>query len=337
MSKISEFIEQKQRLYENGKIFDMSDWARTPEMYIASLRNAMALKQLPKSAQNKTAYRRPNPYTVATIIEKEILGQLKSKTRFLETYYDTTPRNKLLYWGALFDTLFNFYANIKSLSVVEPRQQYIKQSEYSKMPKRFRSALKKTEKGYVVEKEPDAKKYRLAFNGSYQKAKFSELMTEARELIKSLYTDSVICHDLIDSDCRETDYGTLERFEYEAIHGTMPSNAGKIKQYFITDKELVAVQKLKSIFREIQDMFLFFEHKSNGQDTIYEYNDAKRRQNIVKEAQAVSRTAQQYVVSVKKATKLLDRQAVFCAERALKETKSEILYGLKKQIDTRIK
>ncbi len=336
MSKISEFIKQKQHLYENGKIFDVSDYSRTPEMYIASLRNAMALKQLPKSAQNRTAYRRPNPYTVATIIEKEILGQLKSKTRFLEPYYDATPRNKLLYWGALFDTLFDFYANINSLSVIEPRQQYIKQSEYNKMPKRFRSALKKTEKGYVVEKEPATKKYRLAFDGSYQKAKFSELMKEARELIKSIYTDSVICHDLVDCEHRETDYGTIERFEYEAIHGTMPSDAGKIKQYFITDKEADTVRKLKDIFYKIQCMFLFFEHKSNGQDSIYEYNDAKRRHNIVKEAQAVARTAQQYVVSVRKETKCLDHQAVIDAERAFENTKRQILYGLRKQINTNI-
>lgn len=34
MSKISEFIEQKQHFYENGKFFDRSDWARTPEIYM---------------------------------------------------------------------------------------------------------------------------------------------------------------------------------------------------------------------------------------------------------------------------------------------------------------
>ncbi len=336
MSKISEFIEEKRHLYENGKYFDLSGLARTPEIYMAGFRNSQALKELPQKTKNKTEYRRPNPFFAVSIIEKEILEQLKSKTRLLEPYNKATPRNKLLYWGALFDTLSDFYIkNIGGLSVIEPRQQYIKQSEYEKMPKRYRSALKKTKKGYVVEKEPDAKKYRLMFNQA-DHIKFSKLMKEAKELIKSIYTDTVIEHELVGNSFRKTKNNLSERFEYKSIHGTMPSPVDRIDQYFITDKEVETVKKLKIIFREIQDMFYYFEHKSNAQETIYEYNDAQRRHNVVKDAQSVTRTAQQYVVSVKKASKYLDKYDVMAAEHAFENTKRQVLSGLKKQLDFRI-
>ena len=199
----------------------------------------------------------------------------------------------------------------------------------------FSNTYDRLKKGYVVEKEPDAKKYRLMFNQA-DYIKFSKLMQEARELIKSIYTDTVIEHELISSSFRKTKSSLSEHFGYKSIHGTMPSPANRIDQYFIKDKEVETVKKLKIIFREIQDMFYYFEHKSNAQETIYEYNDAQRRHNVVKDAQSVTRTAQQYVVSVKKASKYLDKYDVMAAEHAFENTKRQVLSGLKKQLDSRI-
>lgn len=239
---------------------------------------------LPKQAQNKDNFRNPDANQITATIIKQIEKKFQNKTKALKKH----SQNKLSYWGALFETILDFYTN--NIMMGKPTK-LINEDDFNKIPKRCRSVFKKQNNLYRVSNSKESgDKISLVFIDAKAEQQFIELSNEARELISVIYNKDVIKSVLPESE-----------------------------------KQIYAFNRLQKIFNIIINLCFFVKTKSNANDVISEYKYAKTNENIILKAQRHIRTAHQLVVSAKKNSKIFNDKYISDTEARYKQTKCEVL------------
>ena len=144
----------------------------------------------------------------------------------------------------MFDTILNFYTN----NIISKKHaKYINQTNFNKIPKRCRNALKKQENnGYLIyTNKENADKISLCFMDGKARQQFTELSNEARNLIPLIYI--------------------------------------KTKKT-ISDEQINAFNRLQKIFGILTNLCFFVKIKSNANNTMLEYNHSKNNKDIVLKA-----------------------------------------------------
>jgi len=239
---------------------------------------------LPKQAQNKDNFRNPDANQITATVIKQIEKEFKNKTKALKKH----SQNKLSYWGALFETILDFYTN--NIMVDKPTKR-IHKNDFNKIPKYCRSAFKKQNDWYSVSNSKESgDKISLVFIDAKAEQQFTELSDEANKLIPVIYNKGV-------------------------IESVSPES----------DKQIYAFNRLQKIFNIIINLCFFVKTKSNVNDVISEYKYAKTNKDIILKAQRHLRTAQQLVVSAKKNSEIFNDKYISETEARYKQTKCEVL------------
>lgn len=97
-----ENYKDRKHLRANGQSITLT--GESPKKYLDRLQHLIANTKLPEYAPNMS-----NDSTeIAADINTSITNELLDKTVFLLPYSKEKPKNKVLWWGAVFDTLFDF-------------------------------------------------------------------------------------------------------------------------------------------------------------------------------------------------------------------------------------
>ena len=311
--------------YKNGK--DSIITYTNPEYYLQSLQVLFERVTTPKQMQNKDKFRQLGQLDIHNYTEqiiREVRYYTAQKTLFLNEYDKASPQNKVIYWGALFDSLLNFFIDNSLVGAQE--YKIISKSEYDQMPKRYRSAVKKYDNDYTIS---STSKSKMTLECTDDTA-FIRLANEAEKLIKKIYNSKQITTgNLIEYQSGYDEDGNPWWFEkYECINVAVKSSASRFQQQFVTDEQISAIRRLRTIFTNIAEMTYFVQHKSNAKDIIWEYETAKSNQNDFLYAQRHLRTANQVVVSAKKYPGLFDQKYLSNVEKRYKNTREQVLQTL---------
>lgn len=281
MPKFLQNIENERHLKDNGEHIAAETYE--PKEFLDFAKTIWPMWSiLPKSAQNKDDFRNPNANQITETVIEYINKKFQNKTKALN------PQNKLSYWGALFETILDFYTN--NIMMNQPTKS-INENNFDKIPKRCRSVFKKQNNWYrVSNSKKTGDKISLVFIDAKAEQQFIELSNEARELISVIYNKSVIKSVLPESD-----------------------------------KQIYAFNRLQKIFNIIINLCFFVKTKSNVNDVISEYKYAKTNKDIILKAQRHLRTAQQLVVSAKKNSEIFNDKYISDTETRYERTKREVL------------
>lgn len=337
MTKIRDIYNQQKRLYENGKNFSAKGYE--PKSFLKHLVFIIdsAYKLTPEHMVNKDEFRRNQSQKVIDAIHKDLYDKMVLKTSFLGKYTELSPRDKLSYWGAMFDTALEFFTYSASNSYKHRDCSYISKQEYNKIPKRYRSAIKKQNGGYSIDTTPNEGVKPVLFikDISLQEKAFS-LLNEAKELVSLIYKHEFLENKLIDfHEYIDSEGALCCKYVTENIYGAKPSSHRLFQHLLISDEQIKAVERLKEILQNLPGLFWIIPSKANATDTIAEYKDAKRRHDIVLEAQRHVRTASQVVVSTKKHKTLFDKHDVKQAEIDYNTEKTKTLAKLNRAMRIR--
>ena len=327
--------------YFANKKFSIWDYMRAIEKDVLSSNKLP--KQLTKpKAQNKTQ-------EIIDEIINTIRQNLYERTDLLETYEKETPLNKLAYWGALFDSLLEFFSyqasnqflsyDIKTKTFKRAcplKYEYVHKSDYADIPVRFRDGLKKGETGYIVAKEQP--KYGLVFKNDSARHSFDILVEEAKKLLPVLYSPETYTNSIIiNSYFEEDEY--FENFKIKKFKKINPNKENIFYQQLITDEQLSAYEKLKGIILTIVSLFYYIERKSNAQTIFKEYEKYKHAgpsKGFLSRAQSFTRTEKQLLVSMKKAQDFFKPEDIESMEKQLQNYRSVIMENLHDKIKTNI-
>lgn len=333
MVKIIDKIKENKHLRKNGeRVFKIPYCiVGTPTKY---LDEKFEINSLPQHMINKTEYREPNGYCA---VENEIRGRIteifNDKTKLLKPYEAETPRNKLQYWGALFETVVDFVsANLPEYK----RPAFINDDKYDTIPKRYRSAIQNHNGMHTVVKTEDSNTYIQSlfaktmdnpgiiqydmFDNSEAGAVNQQIET-IRKLLPIIYKPDIISREI--QTVQESDNTMTIRQIF--TYGAKPSTESKAKQQRVTDEEVDVFDKLYQACQELTPKFYYVASKSNTHDIIEEYKREQNNKDIVLKAQRHLRSAQQVVVSAKKNSALLDEKYIADAEDNYNDIKKRVL------------
>jgi len=305
-------LENNIQMRENGKTPIL---ATSPRYYLDTLYALIAMGQIPKAMQHKDDFRNINMKNIATIIDKIITDDYKSERMVFKKYNEETPINKVLIWGTMFNTLLKFFADTTPQDY--ERYGYINKEDYKKIPKRYRDAIKKHKDGYIiVAKRSAAPKLSLMFENDNNEKQFNDLINEAKKLVPVIYTVN------------------------KNVYWATPSTLSQRRQKFVSNEQIAAIKRLRTIFENIIDLVVFIKTKSNAHATIAEYLRELHNKNIVLKAQRYIRTVSQVVVSAKKNSELFD-SAHFAGnyikqtEKRYKNTRNQVINTIRDRICSR--
>lgn len=330
MSKIIDKTKEKKHLRENGQYIINRTKLITPTEYLAT---RIKINDLPRHMINKDEFRNTYPHIVEETIKGLITDIYNDKTQLLKPYDKETPRNKLLHWGALFDTIVDF---ISTTLPENKTYKFINKQKYNAIPKRYRSAIQNHNGMHKVVKTEDSDTYVQSLfaktmdnPGIIQYDIFDDSEADAvnqqietiRKLLPTIYKEDIIDREIKTIQQADDSITVTQVLTY----GAKPSTESKAKQQCITDKEVIAFNKIFDICIALSKSFYYVASKSNTHDIIEEYKREQNNKDIVLKAQRHLRSAQQVVVSAKKNSALLDEKYIADAEDNYNDIKKRVL------------
>ena len=335
MSRIMNKIKENKHLRENGQYIINRTKLITPTEYLAT---RIKINDLPRHMINKDEFRNTYPHIVEETIKELITDIYNDKTQLLKPYDKETPRNKLLHWGALFGTIVDF---ISTTLPENKTYKFINDDKYDTIPKRYRSAIQNHNGMHTVVKTEDSDTYvqslfTEAMNNvtSYDRFDTTELdstlqqIETIRKLLPTIYKKDIIDREITNIQQADESITVKQVLTY----GAKPSTESKAKQQCITDKEVIAFNKIFDICIALSKRFYYVAGKSNTHDIMAEYKREEDNKNLVLKAQRHLRTLSQVVVSAKKNFASLDKQYVDETEQKYQETRKRILSKVYDQI-----
>lgn len=330
MSKIIDKTKEKKHLRENGQYIINRTKLMTPTEYLAT---RIKINDLPRHMINKDEFRNTYPHIVEETIKELITDTYNDKTQLLKPYDKETPRNKLLHWGALFGTIVDF---ISTTLPENKTYKFINKQKYNAIPKRYRSAIQHHSGLHTIPCTEDSDTYvqslfaKIMDNpGIIQYDMFDDSEADAvnqqietvRKLLPTIYKKDIIDREITNIQQADDSITVKQVLTY----GAKPSTESKAKQQCITDKEVIAFNKIFDICIALSKRFYYVAGKSNTHDIIEEYKREQNNKDIVLKAQRHLRSAQQVVVSAKKNSALLDEKYIADAEDNYNDIKKRVL------------
>lgn len=330
MSKIIDKTKEKKHLRENGQYIINRTKLITPTEYLAT---RIKINDLPRHMINKDEFRNTDPHIVEETIKGLITDIYNDKTQLLKPYDKETPHNKLQYWGALFETVVDFVsANLPE----NKTYKFINKQKYNAIPKRYRSAIQHHFGRHTIPCTEDSDTYVQSLfaktmdnPGIIQYDIFDDSEADAvnqqietiRKLLPTIYKEDIIDREIQTIQQADDSITVTQVLTY----GAKPSAESKAKQQYITDKEVIAFNKIFDICIALSKRFYYVAGKSNTHDIIEEYKREQNNKDIVLKAQRHLWYAQQVVVSAKKNSALLDEKYIADAEDNYNDIKKRVL------------
>ena len=285
-----EKIQERRHLIQNGQHETL---ANSPRVYCEHMQELIKSKCVARSSD---ITKEISDYINKGTEKKALLLPKAAYTKY-------TPQNKVALWGAAFATWIEFFKeHLERPRTAKPK--IIWPNEYNKIPKRYRNAIKPVEHIYLMPVEQvESPKLFLRFKDAAALKQFKRLMAEAERLLPLVYTETAIY----------TIWGNGDEIEKRG-YGAQPSTKNESQQQQVSDEQLIAINRLKSLFAQMSDLVYFIKKQSNAWATIAEYTESQKNKDMILKAQRYLRTVKQEVVSAKKNADVIGKDTVHQAE-----------------------
>lgn len=333
-------IKRPCKKYINGRKLSKSELS--PEVFVNEYFIPKIHKQeLPKHMENKDVFRRQDPKTAIEDLHQEIITRYHAKQSGFLPYDEETPYNKMLLWGIMFAVLYKIFVKNPLQKNNDKKYITIGTKQYNAVPSRYHGIFTKTSGNthtYIDDKS-NAKYHVLHTFES--KENLYTIQKQIQTALPLIYKKKLVKmapkfikehHDFA-PDGTEFCWHEIATIK---THGQF-ANTDRMKSKFVSDGQMESIEQLKIIFENIASECLILKPKHGAREIYYEYMDENTRKQIVTKAQKLTRTANQMIVSTRKAEDFCDLTQMHLAEDYNKKARRHVLYQLKQKISIKIK
>lgn len=333
MLKIIEQIKTKIQEHKNGK--ELTEQSIFPIKFVReTIIPSIQKSGLPKQMVNTDKSRQKDQTSAIADIEDAIIKAYFDKRSGFKKYIEETPYNKMLLWGIMFESL-------REVLIGETLKQYprtikkINTKQYADLPKRYRGIFKKDNKYpnlYTTVLKSEEEKFNIGHN-----LDFDILNKKIHDLISLLYEEEIIDTYETTIDCGYDEEGRYwESGQIYHRYGQC-ANTNPAKSNFVSDEQMDAIIELQKIFTKIASEIYVTKTKHGNTEIWDEMQDEQSRDHIFWRAQKLTRTANQLVVSTRKASEFCGERQIRQATEHYNRVRNDVMSQLRRKTSVRIK
>ena len=334
MLKIIEQIKTKIQEHKNGKELDKQ--TIFPIKFVReTIIPAIQKNGLPKQMVNTDKSRQKDQTSAIADIEDAIIDAYSfDKRSGFKKYIDETPYNKMLLWGIMFESLYEVLIGNTLKQRTKRTIKKIDTKHYADLPKRYRGIFKKDDKhpnSYITVLKSKEEKFTVTHN-----FELDILDKKIRDLISLLYKEEIIDTYEMTIDCGYDEEGRYwESGQIYHRYGQY-ANTNPTKSNFVSDKQMDAIKELQKIFTKIASEIYVTKTKHGNTEIWDEMQDEQSRNHVFWRAQKLTRTANQLVVSTRKASEFCGDRQIRQATEHYDRVRNDIMSQLRRKTSVRI-